>query len=598
MLASVRSWLDERVGYRGTVAAWRAPIDGGPSLAHTLGFTLALLLAVQAISGTLLALYYSPSTSSAWASVAYVEDQVTLGSFVRGVHRWGMSAVVIVAGLHLIVTAIRGGYRRPREVQWWIGLALIGVMIGYSISGFVLRWDQYGYWATKVELGYAEDAPGGRALTQAIQGGNEFGNLTLTRFYALHVVVLPVITLLLGAAYRAQSRRHGVVPAAGTPRPAWPHQSLRNWLVGAVALVGLGVWSVHAGGAGLDAPADPTAAYDARPQWYFRPLFALVNSFGSLRTFMALGVPAIALGALALVPFVDGRPGRPRRHALVLAMLGLGLAGAVVAGWTSYAKDDADANLAQRNRAAAADATRARTLARTYGVPAPGGTAVFTTPRFHTARTLWARECASCHEGDDRKAPLIGPGFGGRAHLRSLITDASAPEHFGRSPKITGDEGAMPKTVILPAGTIRAPKADDEGEGEGEGASDDGPAGLTPEELDAVVELIYAETGALDVDLARAERGKAVFDDGPCADCHARTGTDASSGPNLAGYGSRRYWEAILRDAGAANLFGKLDDMPAYDDDLRPDELRAIAEYLVWLRTATAADVTALPSPP
>lgn len=565
MRARLSDWLDERTGYREVVAQWQRPVAGGASFAHTLSFLFAFLLIIEALSGALLALYYAPSTGSAWASVAYIEDQVTLGSVVRGVHRWGMSAVVIVAGLHLIVTALRGGYRRPREVQWWIGLALIGVVTMYSVTGFVLRWDQYGYWATKVELAYVNDAPGpGRQLVQAVQGGNDFGNLTLSHFYALHVVVLPIVTLLLAWAFRAQARRHGVLPTRGPARAAWPYQSLRNWVVAALALIALVAWSHHAGGAGLDGPADPTAAYDARPQWYFRPLFALVNMFGSLRTFIALGLPLVVGGVLAAVPLIDGRPGRPARHYAVLAMLVVGLAGAVAVSLQSYAKDDDDQELQRRTRRFAREAAQARSLAKTNGVPAPGGLAVYTTPRFYVARKLWASECASCHEGEDRKAPVLGPGLASRAHIRSLLVDPSAPEHFGLSKKIVDDENAMPKTEA------------------------------TGDDLDALVELIYAETGADDVDPAKVEKGKPLFDDGPCADCHNRAGTDASTGPNLAGYGSRRYYEAVLRDSGAPNLFGKLDDMPAYEDDLEPNQIRAMADYLVWLRKATPADLEAL----
>jgi ubiquinol-cytochrome c reductase cytochrome b subunit len=568
MRARLSDWLDERTGYREVLAEWRRPVAGGASFAHTLGFLFGFLLVIEALSGALLALYYAPSTSAAWASVAYIEDQVPLGAVVRGVHRWGMSAVVIVAGLHLVVTALRGGYRRPREVQWWIGLGLIGVITLYSVTGFVLRWDQYGYWATKVELAYVNDAPGpGRQLVQAVQGGNEFGNLTLTRFYALHAVVLPVVTLLLAWAFRAQTRRHGVQPTHGPARPAWPYQSLRNWVVAALALIALVAWSHHAGGAGLDGPADPTAAYDARPQWYFRPLFALVNTFGSLRTFIALGLPLVVFGVLAAVPLFDGRPGRVTRHYAVLAVLFVGLLGAIGVSMQSYAKDDDDQELQRRSRRFAREATLARKLAKANGVPAPGGLAVYTTPRFYVARKLWASECASCHEGDDRKAPVLGPGLASRAHIRSLLVDASAPEHYGLVKKIVDDENAMPKTEATGA------------------------------DLDALVELIYAETGADDVDAAKVEQGKPLFDDGPCADCHNRTGTDASTGPNLAGYGSRRFYEAVLRDSGSPHLFGKLDDMPAYEDDLEPNQLRAMADYLVWLRKATPADLEALKHP-
>lgn len=563
MLGKLVDWVDARVGVRDAMARWQAPIEGGPSFAHTLGFTLVALFVVQAVSGLLLALYYSPSTASAWASVAYVEDQVSLGWFVRGVHRFGTSAILIVVGLYLLLTVIRAGYQRPREVTWWLGVALLAVIMGYSVSGFVLRWDQYGYWATKVEFGYVADGPGGEQLLRAVQGGNEMGNLTLTRMYALHALLLPAVSLAIGWAWRAQARRHGPQPMRGVARPAWPHQTVRNWTVAAVAIAALGAWVIHAGGAGLEGPADATAVYDARPQWYLRPVFALVNLAGSWRTIVALGVPAVALGFLAAVPIIDGNPTRKAPRIAVLVALGLGVVGAAWVARGSYRADADDVKLAERRHLIELDARRARTLAKTNGVPIAGGLAVYTTTPFYRAREVWNAECASCHLGDERKAPLFEPGFGGRAYLRGLIADPSAPQYFGLVKTIAGSEDAMPKPD------------------------------LPPEDLDAVTELVYAETGATDVDASKLERGKAVFEEG-CGDCHNLTGTDASSGPNLAGYGTRRYWEEMIRAPGAPNRFGKLDDMPAFDDTLAPGDVRAMADYLVWLRTATPEQVKAL----
>ena len=180
------------------------------------------------------------------------------------------------------------------------------------------------------------------------------------------------------------------------------------------------------------------------------------------------------------------------------------------------------------------------------------------------ARRLWASECASCHEGDERKAPLLGRGHASRGHLRSLLRDPSAPEHFGKSPKIVGNESAMPKTEA------------------------------TPDELDALVELLYAETGATDVDAAKVERGKPLFDEGTCADCHERTGTDALTGPNLAGYGSRAYLEGMIADPGALHRFGPMNDMPRFGDTLSRAQIGAVTDYLLWMRTATAADLEKL----
>src|SRR5690606_22842817 len=135
------------------------PIPGGPSFAYVFGSVLAFCLVLQAVTGVVLALYYSPSATDAWASVAYVEDQVSMGWFVRGLHHHGASAMVIVAGLHVVQVALFGAYKRPRELTWWVGIALLGLVLAFALTGYLLPWDQTGYWATQVATGIAGLAP-------------------------------------------------------------------------------------------------------------------------------------------------------------------------------------------------------------------------------------------------------------------------------------------------------------------------------------------------------------------------------------------------------------------------------------------------------
>ena len=134
-------------------------IPGGPSFAYVFGWVLVLLLGVEAITGAALAAFYAPSSTDAWASVAYVQDQMPLGWLVRGLHYHGGSAIVIIAGVHLVQTAVWGAYKKPRELTWWIGIVLLLLVLGFAISGYVLRWDQAGYWANRVEVGIAASTP-------------------------------------------------------------------------------------------------------------------------------------------------------------------------------------------------------------------------------------------------------------------------------------------------------------------------------------------------------------------------------------------------------------------------------------------------------
>ena len=190
-------WLDERAGHRRLLShVLGERVLGGASFAYVFGSVLTYLLLQQMITGVFLALYYSPSSSDAWASVAHLQDTVTLGWFVRGLHSYGASAMVIVAGLHLLQTAVWGAYKKPRELNWIIGVMMLGLILAFALTGYLLPWDQKGYWATKVATGIAGTTPlAGEALQQVIQGGNEYGNLTLTRFFAIHVFILPALIL-------------------------------------------------------------------------------------------------------------------------------------------------------------------------------------------------------------------------------------------------------------------------------------------------------------------------------------------------------------------------------------------------------------------
>ena len=577
----LRGWLDERTGLRaGLRVTLDHPVLGGASFAYVMGAVLLFLLVLQGVTGALLAFYYSPSATDAWASVAYVEDRVTLGWLVRGLHHHGASAMVIAVGLHVLQVVIWGAYKRPREVTWWLGLLLFGLVMGFALTGDLLPWDQNGYWATKIRAGYLGASPGpGAQLQGAVQGGNDFGNLTLTRFYALHVVVLPALTVLLLVAHVKLSRRHGLTPRWGrsqaelarTTRPSWPDQRFRDVTAMAVAFAALVGFTVHTGGAGLGPPADPSAAFDARPVWYDRSLYQLVRmSPHALEAIVALLAPAVLGGVLVALPLLDRGPDRsPVRRAWAIAVVVALLGGAAALTVVSYRADAANPALAESKAAAEKLARRARVLAARNGVPTAGGAAVYTTAPWYRARTLWGEHCASCHQGDDRKGPVIGPGYNSRAWIKGFLQEPSGDAYYGRT-KL----GKNPDLAMQP---IEETGAD----------------------LDALVELIYAESGAPDVDPARVARGRTVFDEGSCADCHTRVpgpppAADEWTGPGLAGRGTVADLTALIADAGELRFFGAHDQMPRFADELSETDLRVLAEWLIWLRTATEADLRAL----
>ncbi|MGN6106874.1 MAG: cytochrome b N-terminal domain-containing protein, partial [Kofleriaceae bacterium] len=536
------------------------------SFAYVFGAVLVFLLGVQAVTGAALAAFYSPSSTDAWGSVAYIQDRAAWGWLVRGIHFHGGGAIAIVAGLHLVQTAVAGAYKRPRELVWWLGLALLVLVLAWAVTGYVLRADQAAYWASRVEIGIAAGTPViGDALRELALGGNDHGNLTLTRFYMLHVVALPALVAVLTVAHVRLARRHGTTAMRSRAAvPRWPHQSLRDSIAMAIALAIVLAVVIGQRGADLGAPADPAQAYDARPLWYFRWLFELRELAGSAERLAALVAPAIVGGFLVGLPLVDRRASRAVKHRLpwLGALAGLlAVVGALTA--MSFARDAGDTELAKRQHEAAELAERARRIARERGVPATGPLDLWTTAPMWKGRTQFARLCASCHDeaSEDRVGPVIGPGHGDRAWLTAFLQQPSGPRFWGHT-KLARGEAAM-RPVELP-----------------------------PAELADLVELLYAESGATDVDPARRERGRKVFE--ACTDCHSLDEGASGSAPNLAGLGSREHYASFIGNPRSALHMGEHAEMPRFDGELSLSDRDAIAEYLVWLRSATAADLAAL----
>jgi len=565
-------WLDDRTGYRRAVEqALEEPVPGGASYAYVFGSVLTFILVLQATTGVFLAMYYSPSSTDAWASVAYIETEVTLGWFVRGLHSHGASAMVIVAGLHMLQTALYGAYKKPREVNWILGVLMLGLILAFALTGYLLPWDQTGYWATKVATGIAGTSPAiGEQIQQVAQGGNEYGNLTLTRFFAIHVFLLPGALIGLVVLHVALFRRHGVTPKWGkspeeldrATQPFWPDQLFKDMVAIFAAFAVLAGYSLLHGGVGLDAPADPASNFDARPEWYFRPLFQMLKYFeGPLEVVVALGIPPVVGGFLLALPFLDKSESRdPRTRKKYLGILFAGFAGAAALTGVSFYDDASDEQLQERLVAAEERAQKALALAAEYGVPPEGGVAVFTQAPFYEARKIWNAECASCHQGEKRKAPLIAAGYNSRTWLAAFLKAPEGDEFFGRT-YIRGMDPVVPKDVPF----------------------------------DALVEWLYAETGAADVSAALVEEGKAYFDDGSCSSCHARDGEEEDGiGPNLGGRGSRAMLVAFIEDPGHPLWFGDDNEMPAYAGKLTRQQVEAVAEYLLWLQSATPEDVKAL----
>lgn len=338
------AWLHGRTGYRaGLRRLLDEPLPAGTGWLFTLGSVLLVLLAIQAVTGLALTLYYAPTPDHAYDSIRFIDTSVPLGSFVRGLHHAGASFVVVFALLHLLRVLFHAAYKRPRELTWLVGVGLLLVVLAFALTGYLLPWDQRAYWGTVVTINIARLTPWiGERLAQVLQGGVDIGALTLLRWYAVHVVFLPAVLVALTIVHLVLMRRHGISgpirsdPAARS-RPFYPHHAARDVLV-SLAVTAVLV-AIASEGAPLESEADPTdASYIPRPEWYFLGLFELLKYLpGRWEIVGALVVPGLFVLLLALLPWLDrGDRREPRQRVPALAAVLLPLAilfGLTVVAW-------------------------------------------------------------------------------------------------------------------------------------------------------------------------------------------------------------------------------------------------------------------------
>jgi len=294
---------------------------------------------VLAVTGALLLVTYEPSPERAYGTVARLVDEVPFGAFVRNVHHWAANGLVLVTILHLLRVFYRGGHLPPRKGNWFVGVALLLLVVGCAFTGYLLPWDQLAYWAVTISTGMLEYVPVlGATLLRAARGGADIGPATLARFFVLHVAILPLALLLLLAFHFWLVRKVGgvILPAdAGDPAaPRGPLVSTSPDLTqreGAAALVVFAsvmllaaVWN-----APLLAQANPGMSPNpAKAPWYFMGVQELLVHLHP--AFGAVAVPLLALVLLVALPALGGggRPsgrwfGSPRGARLALAAAAL-----------------------------------------------------------------------------------------------------------------------------------------------------------------------------------------------------------------------------------------------------------------------------------
>ena len=318
----LRAWARDRVGWDDLAhmaEKKRVPVHRYTIFYYLGGMALFLFL-VQVATGILLLLYYRPSSAEAFESVQYVMADVPFGWLIRSIHSWGANLFVGVVFAHLISVFFLKAYRAPREMTWVSGALLLFLALGFGFSGYLLPWNTLAFFATKVGTDVPAQIPGiGHLLSRILRGGSEVTGATLSRFYGIHVAILPAITTLILGAHLLLVQRHGMsVPRSVEGKskrtiPFVPDFLMRD-MVGWLAAVGILAALAAFFPWELGVKADPFAPAPAgiRPEWFFLWMFQGLKYLPS----KIAGIPGETLGVFffgALAAAVVGVPWLDRR---------------------------------------------------------------------------------------------------------------------------------------------------------------------------------------------------------------------------------------------------------------------------------------------
>lgn len=313
-----KNWFKERIDLDGMIdSALDEKIPGGASFFYTLGSATLFVFVLQFVTGIWQLFYYVPTTDHAYASLSYFRTQVPYGWLIHGIHYWGANVLSILVALHMIRVFIWGAHKKPRELTWIIGVVLLLLTAGLVFTGAALPWDELGYWASEVGTSIAGTLPIiGEFTEKFLRGGISMGQLTLSRFFAFHTVVIPVITLGFIAFHLLAFRRYGSVgPWKESKRKAigefWPDQVAIDLVVSGFIFV-LIVWLSAFHQAPFTGPADPAdSAFSPKPEWNFLFLYQMLKLFkGPLEIIGTVVLPTLIVVILVSVPFLDRKETR------------------------------------------------------------------------------------------------------------------------------------------------------------------------------------------------------------------------------------------------------------------------------------------------
>jgi ubiquinol-cytochrome c reductase cytochrome b subunit len=550
-MRTIIDWLEHRTGLESAIKSFLyEDIPASAGWHQIIGSMAVFFFVIQVFTGSLLAFNYAPTPGEAYNSVKYIMTELTGGPLIRGLHHWGASMMLIIVVLHMIQVFIYGAYKKPREATWMVGVTLLLITMAFGLTGYLLPWDNRAYWGTVVTTQIASQAPiAGPYLLRLLGSQGAVGNVTFSRFYALHTVLLPPLTIILIGIHIYLVRKHGVAPAPGDTAPKrkfFPEQVFKDTVGVAIGFIILFLMAVLAK-VPLERLADPTdTAYIPRPEWYFLFLFQTLKFFkGPLETVGSVVLPGVAVLTLFLIPFIDRGP-MVRLGKRTFAISFVILAAIAWTGLTTAA-----VLTTPKNAETAEDASAAPGAETASSTTSPTALWQGLTPQELAGLGLFKKEgCRNCHLGPGQTG--VGPDLSKLPANHRNVT--WLVPHFKNPSKIV--PGSMMPPVELSDADLNALSLF--------------ALKLTPENETA---LLAAPDFAI--------QGALVYQKNHCDACHQIRGVGARLGPALDGEGERRDRDWLEKHFANPASITQGSIMPPYK--FMPQDLDAICKYLLRL---------------